>query len=290
MKTIKFFQIALVAAMFSFATVANAQTYVDDTPGTVTSTNQVDFVTVGATMPYSAAATDASFADWKTAFEAAFSGKTVNKTIAWKLGSNPISGTADKENIRMKWETAAQYTLEATTTVTIDGVDAGALCPSTPATKTVYVLPEPTVKITSESQVLSCSTTNFTVKYKVAGIGVKAITYTITRRAYDGTGDPTNDVHNDGIVQTTAGFFEEATTTFEEASAEYNVDTQTPLDWAVTGLEPGYIYTLTFTNVTDQISRKSGVTTKTLSANNTITLAVVPEPASTTIQHVKNVE
>jgi hypothetical protein len=288
MKTI--FKAALILGAINFAVFANAQT-VSTNPVTTTGTpetvnNQADFVTVGAIMPY-ATPTVGTASDWTAAMtNAGISTTDVTTTTTWNLFTLPGTTAtpltvADPANFRIAWTIEGEYRLEATTVTKLNST---VLCEGTPpAEKLVFVLPEPSVAFgTLPAQIQACTETNLDVPVVVKGIGSRKVDYTLT--VYDptaGTATPL-DISN-GTVAVGVDFegtYADAKAIYDGAGTTFNISV------AVTA---GLAYKIELKEVSDQISRKSGVDVN-LTANNTFAFTVAPAPQGTTIQHVKNVE
>ncbi|MCL2027942.1 MAG: hypothetical protein FWG79_05580 [Bacteroidales bacterium] len=302
MKTIK---LALVAMTFAFVTVANAQTFVPSTDAKVTgnpktveagiAATQVDFVTVGSVMPYSIGANqDQAFLDWSDALNAAM-GKTASRTINWFVGATALpSGSDNQETVNIEWENTGRFSVRADVGISISGADNPPIpCAPVDATKWVYVLAAPSASVTTPNTVLNCDVEEYDIDLKVAGIGEIQIVYTVNRTPFGGslTPETISEPFKSGTAITVAADFEDGAgqSNFDAQNAKYNLaDNGVTATFKVEDLEPGYIYTVTFVSVSDQISRKSKVEPTLIDI--TRTLAVVPKPESTTIDHVKNVE
>jgi hypothetical protein len=275
----------IMAGSLGVATLANAQTVV---PGTVTTEDvaatQVDFVTVGATMPYSTDASQADLEAWKTdAAALGLSVENVTATTTWYVNA---AEKATGSELRLKWDvTPGSFAVEARTQINV-----GETVSCAPATvsKTVYVLPEPSVAFTGGSDaILACDATSHDLSYAVKGIGNKKVTYTVTKKPLGAdavTGSSENVSKGTAEVES---FFVEATTSYATAAALYTGE-GTAGTLRISNLEAGYIYTVTVTGVSDQISRKSNVTVAP--ANLKANFAVVPSPTGTKINHIKNLD
>ncbi len=285
----KMIQIAAIAAITGLATFANAQTAVTgNASGTVDATidsMQVDFVTVGATMPYKTAV-NANNAAWLTELaglgftDPAAAGELTTKW-AYSTGGAFTNLVPAGSEVDITWPTAGKYLLRAQSSY----ADA---CASE-SFKNVYVLPKPSVAITDgDKEILACDVTSHNVEFTAKGIGEKQVKYTVTRKpvgAAGTTGSAEDEAVGDGV--TTAETFTEAVTDYAAATAYYTGDGDAE-NITVGSLTPGYIYTVTITEVSDQISRKSGVTVDGLAVKAVFT--VTPKPTSTKINHIKNVE
>ncbi len=282
----------LAAAIFTaatcFATSATAQTYSPTGSGTANdvAATQVDYVTVGATMPYATDTAQAGLAAWKADLAAAGFTNTVTVSTRWYVDNNELAGATDKPSIFIAWpDQPGAHTLKVATGIAVSGVATS--CAPAESQKMVYVLPLPVAEFTSANQVLACTETMANIGYKVAGIGQKQLAYTITRKPMGQAATSESSTQNVGTGVTNAGEFEE-TVDFATASAKYDDANATTGSFAVDNLAPGYIYTIELTGISDQISRKSGVTAGI--SGNRISVAVTPMPSSTKINHVQNIE
>jgi hypothetical protein len=343
MKTIKKLQIALVAILLCFATVANAQAPTRVTinpanpwpvdfeldaivlPGQAT---QVDFVTVGAVMPYLTRSNSQEFKAWvdtvRTYFSlplapqpAEFIGKApgpvlgdVRLETSWDASGTDLGMTTGPDSILVRWDlptaqhgAGQAYILTATTDVYFGATKL--LCGAPNASeKRVYVLPRPRIwkeiGDPGDQVILSCVTTQHTVSYRITGIGQKEVNYTVYKRPIGSSADTDDDFVPVGTAQSSDAFFDESNTTFNDAHTFYrNPNTATggtAFDITVTGLQPGYVYQVVVTGISDQITRKSNVLINdqqpiwaTDTGNLTYTFTVVPEPTNTGIRHILNV-
>ena len=301
MKTTKIFQTALAAGMVCFATLANAQNYEYVTHATTGKTSddvaktQADFVTVGAQMPYTVDATQPDLAGWLTELTTAgITGVTAATHVAWTVNGTALTGTDDLSQIGVQWNTTGDYTLRAFTSidVKVNSVSVTPPCNPHEEIKKVYVLPEPTVAFTTANTVLSCGATTQTVSYEVTGIGQKQVAYTVTKKPYTTSGSTDSPVsQNIGGGVSNTGVFQEDLVSYTNAIDDYyTIASPTGSNnITVNGLQNGYIYTVEITSLSDQISRKSGVTV-TVPTTAKVSFAVVPEAVDTKINHVKNIE
>ena len=303
MKTIM--KLALVMGFASFAFFANAQT-LPTVGGTTTNTvtagidsAQIDFVTVGATMPYKTSSASANFEAWEANVKDAFGTTTLSPvptfTLQWYVDDAPLTG-ATTDNINLTWNTEGRFELTAKTSILLGGANVG--CEDAVSGKIVYVLPKPTVALRPTSNghqmVLPCSTTSHPVSFVARGIGQRSVTYTVLRRPLSGTADPADEVTSSlvGSPQNNETWFT-SLTSFTAAEALYS-DASEIISINITGLEPGYVYTVEITGVSDQISRKSKVGTNNdgfVAPPSSVfaAFAVLPTPTSTRIEHVTNV-
>ncbi len=285
----KMIQIAAIAAITGLATFANAQSAVTGNAKSTADVDslQVDFVTVGATMPYKTAV-NANNAAWLQELEdlgftdpATEAGEPMIKW-AYSTGGAFVDLAPTGAEVDITWpSTAGKYLLRAQSSY------AGS-CASE-SFKNVYVLPKPSVAISGGNQaILACDVTSHNVEYTAKGIGEKQISYVVTRKPVGDEGeDDAAEAEAVGSGVSTAATFTEAVTNFAAAEAFYT-GAGTTDNIAVSSLEPGYIYTVTITEVSDQISRKSGVTVGSLAVKAVFT--VTPKPTSTKINHISNIE
>lgn len=250
---------------------------------------QVDFVTKGAVMPYQTTISS-NFSAWldEVGDIPGFSLGAYSSTTQWSITGTglltPLELSADnQEEIHISWPTEGEYELKVASSV------AGSTCEGAFSTKTVFVLPEPTVAFTAgDKMILACDAASHSLTVDARGIGEKQFKYAITKKPIGtaGTTDADVPVTEVGEGESTAGFFEEATTNFAAAQAFYTGSTGDTKEIVVNNLTPGYIYTVTVKEISDQISRKCTVTPTTeVSA----VFTVVPAPTSTKINHIKNV-
>jgi hypothetical protein len=302
MKTIT--KIALVMGFASFAFFANASlpgvnvnpTHAAVTPG-IDST-VVDFVTVGATMPYRTGSAAGNFAAWRANVEGAFGTSTLSPlpsfALQWYVDGAPLSG-ATTDSVNLTWNTIGQFKLTAKTTILLGGNNVG--CEDAISGKTIYVLPEPVVTLRATSNghqiVLGCTATTHQVRFVTHGIGQRSITYTVYRQPLTGSGNTDAQLTSAlaGTSQGNASWFTDATP-FNAAEDLYS-SANAFIDLNITGLEPGFVYTVEITGVSDQISRKSKVGDNndgfvTPPARVFAAFAVLPEPTSTKIEHTTN--
>jgi hypothetical protein len=312
MKTIT--KLALIVAIASFAIVANAQTLPGTTGTPAGAVNPgidsavVDWVTVGAVMPYRTTTSAASFDLWTVAVTDAFGGAGNLPThmptfrTTWSVNgsdiTNPLAPTR-QDSINFHWDVLpGRYELLATTEILLNGNPAG--CEPAVRGKLVYVLPEPTARLhtehlqgTGSRMVIGCNAPSHTVNFQISGVGVRQARYTVTRRAMDGTETGASTIENfsHGTAMAVAVDFRESNTDWDGAMATANARSSMGIE--VTSLEPGFIYTVRITGVSDQISRKS----KVGPANDGFVVptdiyavfAVIPEPTGTRIEHITNI-
>jgi hypothetical protein len=243
-------------------------------------------------MPYATTTEQSNLAAWEANLTAAGLSATVTKETKWFVGATELTGAANKDAIKVNWATEGEYALKVQTNLKLGSV---AACDPAEQTKKVYVLPVPTVEFTDGGgAVLACTTTEHTLKYKAAGIGVKQLKYTLTRKLYAdaATTDAAADATPIGAAVTAEGEFAD-NVTLSTASAKYGAAALAAADEksiSLSGLAPGYVYTVTFSEISDQISHKSGVTVVPSNATAKVSFAIVPEPTNTKINHVQNIE
>jgi len=299
MKTIRIFQTALVAGMVCFATLANAKNHsyagtaqlldVDDVLAA-----QVDYVTIGATMPYATDTVQPNLDAWRDTLAAVGIDATAEIKTNWFVDSVELAGSANNDAIKVSWLDTGAYLLTVKTSIDVKvGVNSiNNTCDSATINKTVYVLPVPNAKFTTTIKVLPCDSTTYTVNYDVAGIGRKDVKYDLKRRPYV-SGSDINELDNSatpvGTGISSIGDFDEGIS-YDDALIKYDVDDNGVESGRIpiAGLAKGWIYTVTITEISDQISRKSDVTVNP--SNLKFSFAVVPEPVGTKIDHVKNIE
>jgi len=309
MKTI--FKTALILGLASFAFFASAQT-ITIAPGansptivTESDTMQVDFVTVGSTMPYATDLDQVSFTAWRdTAIAWGLNLANVTSVASWATRQmNPMptswldgpSATNNQEQIFVTWSTVGDFELRLTNRIQISGADA---CTPAVSTKRVYVLPEPSVRtapatIVGHDVIRHCTTAVHTVSFVAVGIGQKQLRYQITRRSIDGGGPETPVVSNaGGTAMSSPVFFTMANTAFATAEAFYGPGaTGEDVISIEIPVEAGYVYRVQVLGVSDQISRKSFTGDYVFRpANVQAVFAVVPTPTSTVIEHVSNLQ
>jgi len=313
----KIMKLALIVAITSFATVANAQT-LPTLGGTPHPSNvvsnvdsiQVDWVTVGAVMPYSTSTSQTNFDTWLDNVQTAFGGaasmpehlpifRTQWSVANWTGG---VSGSASNEtnigapgtDIVLTWTTRGQFLLKATTTIRVNNADAG--CTPAISGKHVFVLPEPNVTpntnaaLFGHGRILNCNTPSHMVRFDASGIGQRQVRYTVHKQPMTGSAAPVvPTTHQIGDARA-ATDFEMSTRTF--AAAEGIAAGSEPVVITVDELTPGFIYTVTITGISDQISRKSKVGPENdgfvVPSNATAVFAVIPTPEGSRIQHVAN--
>ena len=312
MKTIT--KLALIVAIASFAIVANASTLPTAT-GTTTQTvtagiaeTQVDWVTVGATMPYKTSSSAQSFDDWTNAVTSAFAAASTSLpthmptfSTQWSVANwtGGTGGSASNEtnigtpgdDLVLTWGHTGAFRLTATTRVQINSADVG--CSAAVRHKHVFVVPAPYVEphaslATGNGAILGCNVTEQIVRFEVMGIGQRQLKYTISRRPMTGTTTTTDVDFNVGDARAEADFTL-AQNDFESALTIAANRRNVPI--TVDNLQPGYIYTVAITEVSDQISRKSQVGTNGFLPVSGVqaVFAVVPTPEGSRIEHITNV-
>ena len=234
MKTI--FKVALTLGLASFAFFASAQNPSANTqPRTSMSaavevdSAQVDFVTVGSTMPYSTNLEQADFNTWlANATDWLLTNATnIDNVARWSVqrthsavgasmpGAPIVSLDADDQSdIYITWPEVGAFRL--TLTNSLDGAD----CDDAVSTKTVFVLPAPTIVGTTatvgNNVVLGCTETTHTVQFLARGIGQLQAQYTLFRRPITGTIEESVEISvADGTAITDTAWFR--TTGFAEA-------------------------------------------------------------------------
>ncbi|MCL2412983.1 MAG: hypothetical protein FWC98_02480, partial [Bacteroidales bacterium] len=235
MKTIM--KIALILSALAFAVVANAQAPSATTnsgsstspiPATSQDAAQIDFVTVGATMPYATSFAATDFDTWRSnaaalGFDIPTTGAgAVTNTKVWSArrltppppatDSTIFGGfTGDSSQIFVTWPETGAFRLSFSNTVNVDGVTPSPDCASAISSRTVYVLPAPNVtgSVTGHAQVLTCDDTEHTVSFNVRGIGLRQASFTVTRQAISGAATPTSVLTSGtaGTAQTSDVFF-----------------------------------------------------------------------------------
>lgn len=280
-----FFKMVLVAGMVSVAAFANAQSATEGAGDKTIASDvdgQVDWVTVGATMPYSTNVTQSSIDTWKAALPADFLTDEVTVETKWSINNAEVV-TGEVPAIQVNWTELGKHVVSVTNALKIGDVEG---CEATPSSKTVYVLPAPTANITSSNVLLTAcvgDAVSSSVVVEATGVGEKQLAYTITRKAIDAAATTETGDELVGEAQAVAGFAE--TVSIEEAQAKYTTATSQTI--TVDNLAAGYVYTITFSGVSDQISRKSDVA-GVWGAKNTVTIAVIPAAEATAIKHVTN--
>ncbi len=284
-----FLKMALVAGMVSVAAFVNAQTATQGAGSKTIASEvdgQVDWVTVGSTMPYSTNVTQTSIDTWKAALPAGFLTDEVTVETKWSVNNTQVLAGVIPA-IQVNWTTLGAQKVSVTNALKIGSVYG---CDATPSEKTVYVLPQPTANVTSSNELVSACVGDViskTVTVEAFGVGEKNLTYTITRKAIDAAATTETGDEVVGTAQAVAGFAEAVT--IGEAQAKYTTATSQTI--TVDNLAPGFIYTITFSGVSDQISRKSLENNGVCAwggAKNTVTIAVIPAAESTAIKHVTN--
>ena len=321
MKTI--IKTALILGLANFAFFANAQSVPSVggnvagrtvTPGIAPAV--VDFVTVGAIMPYKSALSNEAIDQWITNVTAAFAPDTIPSTLIpsfvsqWTVtpegGTTVNVGDPNLDQIILTWDvTPGRFTVGITTEVQIGGTTNVVECATSASQKAVYVLPAPHALRSDtdhgHAQVLNCNVEDHNVRFWVRGIGQRSIRYNITRRPLTGSIDVDENLVLSSAAadaRTDESWFAEApdgSMTWTIANNAYTTDTeQWVSDILVENLEVGWVYTVEITGVSDQISRKSGVgplgdgyvppATRLFSS-----FAVIPAPGAANIQHVSNI-
>ncbi|MDR2906761.1 MAG: hypothetical protein LBU91_02075 [Bacteroidales bacterium] len=284
MKTIKTLAIALAATLFGF-TAVNAQTQAgtNGTDAVNVDSIQADFVTVGATMPYITSVGTTVLDAWKTQAKAAgFSTAAIEGiTVAnkWKVGETELAATGDA--VQILWSTEGAYSVTVSSTF--------GSCSAAVSGKPVYVLPEPNVTFDGANfEILGCDVASKVLDFKVTGLGEKNVAYSVTKELIHDAGTPAvqTPLAEGTALTAPTTYFNQDVTNYAKALSDFNAGTEGTI--TVNSLEPGYLYTVTITNVDDQISRKSGITPTVTYP--TYQFTVVPVPATTKINHVANVE
>jgi hypothetical protein len=304
MKTIM--KIALFLSAIAFAASANAQSFggtstASGTPTAVTPAGQIDFVTVGSTMPYATTAQDLD--DW-FALAAGITGLNlagIDRSSQWTMRNvgtdQAISGSVNNEpTTTVFWETQGHFRLSFANEIHT--------CTAAISTQDVFVLPAPNAarrgdthgRILCPAQVAAGGTYagGFPVEFTVRGIGQIQVRYTVERRRIGNTDPGTTQNTSHGSVQSSATFFTIAETTFAQAVALYTTNDTRVQTITVENLLPGYVYIVHITGVSDQISRKSFTGDAAFIAPPagspvTIAFAVTPNADEVVIQHVTNI-
>jgi len=303
MKTIM--KIALFLSAIAFAASANAQTFggtlsTAGTPAAITPA-QIDFVTVGSTMPYATTAQDIS--GWRDLASDIpglnLDPTSVTQSTTWTIfdvDANALVGgqTVTQQNsVNVNWANQGHFRLNFANQIHS--------CTAANSVQDVFVLPAPNAERrgTTHGTVLCPAAitaggdfaAGFPVQFTVRGIGEIRVRYTVERRVVGGgtTDDP--EFVGQGEVQTNVGNFFE-TTTFAAAQALYLTNNTRFTTITVDDLAPGFVYIVTITGVSDQISRKSFAGNLAYIAPAdpvTIAFAVTPDANQVVIEHVSNI-
>ena len=308
MKTI--FKVALTLGLASFAFFANAQTAsTTGAPNSPTAvhnvdTLQVDWVTVGSTMPYATNLNNEALETWRSYANAWYLsiGNVVSRA-RWSVQPFPSGTITDfgndfenQERIYVHWQTIGQFMLTVQNQIYIGSTPA---CTTAISGKRVFVLPAPNVltdapSITGHDVVLPCDAPDHTVSFRARGVSQMQLRYVVTRRPIAGGVD--SIVHTSapaGAAVTNEPFFTinevAGGHSFGDAQAMYQLGTGEQVSITIPDLEAGFIYRVRVTGVSDQISRKSFTGDDVFRpANVQAVFAVVPRPTSTVIDHVSN--
>ncbi len=292
MNTQKFLIACMVALGLIATTVTNAQTA--STSGTPTTTHtadsldasQIDFVTIGSIMPYSIESSGSASTQWISAYTS-LTGKTATASTTWKINNTDATSVANQNNITIAWSTAGEHSLKVTQSISIPDYPS-AVCPGTEVEKTIYVLPLPSAGFSSTDSfaILPCSATTYNVAYTIGGIGERIVKYHIEKTPYgQSVESPEETTSSNGTAVSDASYFT-STTNYASASALYTTG-KTAANIALT-LEAGYKYKVTLTEISDHVSRKSGVAGEIESGKASFTVLVTPNPTTNSIKHVKN--
>ena len=304
----KIMKLALIVAIASFATVANAQTFTagGNTTNVVSwmDSSHVDFVTVGAIMPYRTTSVATNFDTWKEHVEHAFGTTTLSPlptfSLQWYVNNAPVDG-ATTENIYLTWNTVGEFQLEARTNILLGGDNVG--CNEAVSGKTVFVVPQPTIVLRANEdnghrKILGCEDKEWTVRFTARGIGARSVKYTVTKMPLSGIEDVEAEVTTPrvGNALVAGSTMFTGSTSFASVEDLYSLSNSVGLETIainIPGLDPGYVYTVEITGVSDQISRKSLVGDNrdgfvTPPSRVFASFAVLPEPTSTKIDHVTN--
>lgn len=273
--------VGLVLGMLSFISKMDAQVTGNTGLGYVANaTGSVDTVTVGSVMPYRVTG-DINFHALRRL------GLFVNSDFNWSVtgaaggfdlrnstGSSSTSPAAKDTLVSVQWINNGTYHV-LTTEVPVPAAGMPAIsCTAAANDLTVLVVSRPTAAWTSATALGGCGVagTSIPIQVNVTGTGQYTVTYGVTFTNLAGV---TTDVVAAGTTYTTG--------TYQPGSQTINLPAI-----AIPAATYGS-YTVTITNLSDRISRKSGVTT--LAADRpaaALNVYSYPAPVTQPIQHIRN--
>jgi hypothetical protein len=265
-------------------------------------------------MPYRTTSTGPLFDGWLSAVTEAFGPGGIPTAFTPVLSTtwtviNPIAGTSapqaitsNVDSINITWDVdPGRYEVRATTSATIGGTPAPG-CANAQQIKEVFVLPRPNlvgrgVSDNGHQMILGCTATVHTVRFDTRGWGNVQVTYNLSRTPLGGSAAVTQNLREglgNALEADDTRIAANGGNSITTAMQRYTGSTHVTIPIEIDGLEPGYIYTVTLTGISDQISRKSrvgnandGIVALT-SGERTISFAVIPTPTNTHIEHVTN--